>query len=322
VLTSDQIAERTERAVAAASSAGRELGLRVDEPRVLYDVFSVIVHLAPSPVVVRVPTVLPPSYSAAPETQTAQQHSELAVAGWLADHGHPVVPPSPLVPREPVRRDGFSMTFWQYVEEVPDTDPDVTHRFEMTARLHAALRDYDGTDLGFWRPFNTYIPDGLAELEQRPDLLSAADLARAQREWSLIGPLIASPEAFESAFPDAGIQPIHGDAPFHNMIATADAELWSDFELVTLGPIESDIAMAAPESVAAYGAAAEQLGLRPVDQQVLQITESAGQLAVIACLAMAPQLPMLVEAVTSAIDQWRAAPSLPEHLERADTEDR
>ncbi|MFG3719500.1 hypothetical protein ACGF8D_17025 [Streptomyces massasporeus] len=34
-------------------------GLDVGDARVLYDVFSVVVHLAPSPVVVRVPTVLP-----------------------------------------------------------------------------------------------------------------------------------------------------------------------------------------------------------------------------------------------------------------------
>ena len=51
---------RTARAVGAAAAAGRQLGLEVREPRVLYDVFSVVVHLAPSPVVVRVPTVLPP----------------------------------------------------------------------------------------------------------------------------------------------------------------------------------------------------------------------------------------------------------------------
>jgi hypothetical protein len=73
--------------VTAATAAGTELGLRVDEPRVLYDVFSVIVHLAPSPVVVRVPTVLPLSYSKSPDAQTTQQRSELAVAGWLADRG-------------------------------------------------------------------------------------------------------------------------------------------------------------------------------------------------------------------------------------------
>ncbi len=37
-------------------------------------------------------------------------------------------------------------------------------RVEQTAQLHAALRDYDG-DLGFWAPFGTYIPEGLAELQ-------------------------------------------------------------------------------------------------------------------------------------------------------------
>ena len=230
VLAPDQIAERTARAVAAATAAGRELGLRVGDPRVLYDVFSVIVHLAPAPVVARVPTVLPRSYSATPDSQTAQQRSEIAVAGWLADRGHPVVAPSPLVPREPVRREGFSMTFWQFVEEVPDAKPDVLRRCGATATLHAALREYDGSDLGFWTPFSTYIPDGLAVLENRPDLLDTADLERAQQEWASIGTVLSSRSAFESAFPDAGVQTIHGDAPFHNMIATREGELWSDFE--------------------------------------------------------------------------------------------
>ncbi|WP_264002904.1 hypothetical protein [Mycolicibacterium chitae] len=71
--------------------------------------------------VARAPTVLPPAFVASPERQAAQQRSELAVAGWLADRDHPVVAPSPLVPRKPVRHEGFSMTFWQYVEEVPRT---------------------------------------------------------------------------------------------------------------------------------------------------------------------------------------------------------
>ena len=107
MFTSDELAARTDRAVAAAAGAGRELGLTVTDPRVLYDVFSVVVHLSPAPVVVRVPTVLPRTVAADPEAQAAQQRSELAVAGWLADRGHPVVAPSPLVAREPVRRDGF-----------------------------------------------------------------------------------------------------------------------------------------------------------------------------------------------------------------------
>ena len=221
----------------------------------LNDVFSVIVHLAPAPVIARVPTVLPPSYTTSPETQTAQQRSELAVAGWLADRGYPVVPPSPLVPREPVRREGFSMTFWQFVEELPDDEPDMLRRVEQTAQLHAALRDYDG-DLGFWAPYSTYIPEGLAELQGMPDLLDPVDLQRAQREWAVLAPVMTSRAAFESAFPGVEVQPIHGDAPYANMIATPDGELWSDFELVTLGAIESDLTMVGPDGVAAYDAAA------------------------------------------------------------------
>ncbi|CAA0119740.1 Uncharacterised protein [Mycolicibacterium vanbaalenii] len=315
MLTSDQIADRTARAVAAATAAGHDFGLRVDEPRVLYDVFSVIVHLAPAPVVVRVPTVLPRSYLESPARQTAQQRSEIAVTGWLADRGHPVVAPSPLVPREPVRRHGFSMTFWDHVQEIPDAVIDPARRFEATARLHAALRGYDGHHLGFWTPFNDYIPDGLHELGQRPDLLSVADHARAQREWSLLASALASRTAFAEAFPGVGFQTIHGDAPFHNLINTADGELWSDFELVTTGPVESDLAMAGPEGVAVYNDAAARLGLRPVHEPALRVTEAAALLAAVACLGLAPQLPILVDAVKPIVDQWRAGPSIAEMIE-------
>ena len=312
MLTPEAIAARTERAVAAATAAAEELGLDVTDPRVLYEVFSVIVHLAPSPVVVRVPTVLPPSYSTAPETLTAQQRSELAVTRWLADRGHPVVPPSPLVPGEPIRRDGFSMTFWQFVEERPDNEPDMLHRIEQTAHLHAALREYPCDDLGFWAPFGAYIPEGLAELKHLAHLVDPADLQRAQQEWDVIAPVLTSRAAFESAFPGADVQPIHGDAPYANMIAIANGELWSDFELVTMGAVESDLAMVGPDGVAAYDAAAKALGLRPLDTRVLRVTEAAGRLAMVAVLAMAPTLPTLVDGVRPMIDQWRATPPITE----------
>lgn len=155
-------------------------------------------------------------------TQTAQQRAELSVAGWLADSGYPVVAPSPLVPREPVRRQGFSMTFWQYVEEVPDAEPDVVRRCEMTARLH--------------------------------------------------------------------------------------------FELVTQGPAESDLTMAGSDGIAAYNEAAARLGLRLLDERLLRVTEAAGMLGVVACLAMAPELPLLVDGVKTVLDRWRDGPSIADVL--------
>ena len=89
------------------------------------------------------------------------------------------------------------------------------------------------------------------------------------------------------------------------MIATADGELWSDFELVTLGAVESDLAMVGPEGISAYDAAADALGLRRIDDRVRRVTEAASRLAMVAALAMADELPMLVEGVKPMIDLWR-----------------
>lgn len=307
----DEIAERTERAVAAAVAAARNLGLTVEAPRVLHDVFSVIVHLAPAPVAARVPTVLPAWYGDSGAMQITQQQAELAVASWLADDGHPVVAPSPLVPRAPVQRDGFSMTFWAFVEESPEADPDLELRMAETARLHAALRNYDGAQLGFCTPFSSVAP-GLAALERSPDLIAPPDLRRARREWAVLAPVLESRPAFEAAFPAVEVQTIHGDAPYYNMVPTRHGLLWADFELVTLGTVESDLAMAGPQAVAAYNAAAGELGIGQLDQQVLAVTEAAARLASIAALSMAPQLPLLVSALAPVVDQWRGLPELTE----------
>ncbi|OFJ53726.1 phosphotransferase [Mycolicibacterium grossiae] len=311
-------ADRTARAVTAATAAGRALGLRVEDPRVLHDAFSVVVHLAPAPVVVRVPTVLPDYLHS--EAQLAQQRSELAVTEWLADGGHPVVPPSPLVPREPVRRDGFSMTFWQFVPEVGngeegdgeegDAAPDYAARIARTARLHAALRDHPGAGLGFLTATRAFVPTGLSALERRPGPLTVADLDRAQREWYVLAGPLASREAFETAFPGVSVQPIHGDAPFHNTIVTAAGELWSDFELVTTGPVEYDVTVADARAVAGYDATARQLGLRPLDARVRRVVNAAAALSAVAALSMARRLPMLTDALAPALAAWRSTPEV------------
>ncbi|MGW4129722.1 aminoglycoside phosphotransferase family protein [Amycolatopsis japonica] len=242
-----------------------------------------------------------------PETQLTDQRRELAVAGWLGEKGLPVVKPSPLAPAEPVQRDGFSMTFWELIEFVEDANLAVEHSAELVAKLHATLRDYPG-ELAFLNGLDPFIPDGLAQLEGRPDLLDAADLDRARREWEVFRPLLESEEAFAKAFPNATVQPVHGDSPGYNLIVTTEGELYSDFELVNRGPIERDLAFNGPEGIAAYNAAAVELGLREVDEDVLRTFEALGLLQVIACLSMAPELPMLVDGMKPMIDQWRATP--------------
>ncbi|MEU2541146.1 aminoglycoside phosphotransferase family protein [Streptomyces iakyrus] len=305
-MTPDQMSARTSRALAAAVGAGRDLGLDVADARVVYDVFSVVVHLAPSPVVVRVPTVLP-SYADA-GSQAARQRQELAVAGWLADQGHPVIPPSPLVPREPVLRDGFSMTFWQFVELDQSAEPDFVRQAALVADLHLALRSYPG-ELPFLSAAEPrFVTEGLAALEARPDLLEPADLDRARREWEVLEPVVASRAGFEAVFPGIELQPVHGDAPAANIVSGPDGVLYSDFELTTLGPVEWDLAALGPECETAYDEAAGRLGLRRLDQEVLRVVNAVGMSRAVACLALAPQLPLLVDALKPAVEQWRSMP--------------
>src|SRR5699024_4729282 len=110
VLTPEELAARTTVATETAFNAATDLGLLVEETRVLHDAFSLVLQLHPSPVVVRIPLVLAPGTT--PEALTLRQQRELDVADWLTREGVPAVRPSPLVPLEPVREDDFSMTFW------------------------------------------------------------------------------------------------------------------------------------------------------------------------------------------------------------------
>ncbi|NJP88683.1 phosphotransferase [Nonomuraea sp. FMUSA5-5] len=305
-LGSQQLARRTSAALDAAVGAGRELGLEVAEATVLHDLFSVVVHLAPAPVVVRVPTVL--AHGVDLDGLARRQRVELDVVRWLAGRGTPVIPPSPLVPLEPVRRDGFSMTFWQFVEEDRSREPDYEANAESVAALHAAMRGYPG-ELGFLSAAEpSFVSESLALLDGRPDLVDAADLERARREWEVLEPLVRSRAAFEDRFPGVELQPVHGDSPPANIFHGVDGNLYSDFELVTLGPVEWDLAALGPACEAAYDRGARRHGLRPLNQEVMAFVNAVGMLRVVAVLSFVPQLPVLLEYVKPAIEQWRAMP--------------
>ncbi|MFB7653711.1 MULTISPECIES: aminoglycoside phosphotransferase family protein [unclassified Streptomyces] len=306
-LTPRQQADRTSDAVEAAVAAGRGLDLTVTEPAVLHDLFSVVVHLAPSPVVARIPTVLPRPDDLAAIAR--RQQDELDVTRWLADHNTPVIAPSPLVPREPVQRDGFSMTFWPYVEEARDKEPDYVANAESVADLHAALRAYPGRRLEFLSAADPqFIADSLAVLDRHPELIGAAELDRARREWQLLEPLVRSRSAFETRFPRADLQPIHGDSPPANVFNAVDGGLFADFELVTLGPVEWDLAGLGPEHEAAYNRGARHNGTRPLDDEVLAFVNALVMLRVIATLTLVPQLPELMRYLKPTVDHWQTTP--------------
>ena len=130
----------TRRAMAAATDLAREHGLRVDDPVLLHDLFSVRVHLRPAPVVARVPT-----WVARLGGDTAGLAYELDVADYLVRDGAPVVPPSPELPPGPHHRDGFAISYWTWCPADPNRPaPTAADCAALLPDLHAALRGYPG----------------------------------------------------------------------------------------------------------------------------------------------------------------------------------
>lgn len=305
-LSSDELADRCRRAAAAALEAGRALGLPAESTTVLHDVFSVVVRLDPTPVVARIPVVLPPGYT--PQLQHARQQRELDVVAWLDAQGVPVVPPSPLVQRIPVRHDGFPMTFWELADVAADHQPYSGVAIAKSAELHAGLAGYRAP-LPFLAPFNEAGPGMFAAL-QESDLLSAADIDRARTEYAALRAELRDPTAFAARHPGVTVQAVQGDGPSHNVIRTTTGIRFSDFEDVSLGPVEWDLAMLGPEAVAEYDAAAVRLGLRPTDPQVQRLMDTARALQFISCTTLVPQLPILADGLASVIATWRASAPL------------
>jgi Phosphotransferase enzyme family len=305
-MTPDARADRTRRAAQAAADAANELGLQVERATVLHDVFSVVVHLEPEPVVARIPVVL--TAGTAPEQQAARQQRELDVVAWLDQQGVPVVPPSPRVPRAPVRRDGFPMTFWELADVAEDHEPYRGVEIPWSAELHARLAGYPDP-LPFLAPFNHGLPAMLATLDD-VDILARGEADRARAEYDSLRSALSGRAAFEAAFPGVGVQPIQGDGPSHNVIRTKSGIRFSDFEDVTCGPVEWDLAMMGPEATAGYDTAARERGLRVTDPEVQRVMDSARRLQFVGCLTLIPQLPVLADGLAEVLEEWRATPPL------------
>ncbi len=305
-VSADQLADRTQRAAQAALDAGRALGLAAERATVLHDVFSVVVHLEPTPVVARIQVVLPPGYS--PELQAARQQRELDVVNWLDARGVPVVPPSPLVPRVPVRRDGFGMTFWELADLAPDHQAYSGVAIAKSAELHAGLAGYP-TSLPFLVPFTETGPALFAALEPS-ELLTANDIDRARAQFAELSAVLGDAAAFAARHPGVIVQPLQGDGPSHNVIRTTTGIRFADFEDVCAGPVEWDLAMLGPEATAEYDDAAAALGLRRTDPHVQRLMDSARTLQFVGCAVLAPQLPVLVEGLSTVIADWRKQPAM------------
>jgi hypothetical protein len=217
-------------AVRAATEVAAEHGLVCTEPVVLSDGSNVVVHLAPTPVVARVATVTGLVRPGVADTMA----KDLALAGYLAGRGAPVVAPSTELPTGPHLRNGYPVTFWTYVANgrnhtflPPEIGP-------LLADLHAVLRDYPGEMPG--------VPP--LDVPLITEYLRAAGLdGGLVTEDDLAGMLAAAARIEVEITTTADEhQALHGDAHPGNLMFTARGPMWTDFEDAWRGPIGWDLA--------------------------------------------------------------------------------
>ncbi|GAA4808912.1 hypothetical protein GCM10023200_53340 [Actinomycetospora chlora] len=223
-------AARSRRARAAALAVAARYDLPTGDPVVLGDQFSVVLHLRPAPVVVRVPT-----WTADIRDAAAHVASDIAVGAWLHGRGVPVAPPSADVPPGPHERDGHHLSFWTWVEPDPAAGP-VAPKVQagMLRDLHDALADYPGPLPGL-EPVADDVAAGLAALARHPGVLDADGEARLRA---------AADELLPAAHrPSVPVQPLHGDVHANNLVTGRRGPVWIDFEEACRGPVGWDLGM-------------------------------------------------------------------------------
>ncbi|SFK45157.1 phosphotransferase enzyme family protein [Streptomyces pini] len=220
-------ASEARRAVAAALSIARSLGLTADEAIALNDSNKLTLRLLPCDVLAR---VAPAAHQVA--------RFEVEVAQRLAEAGRPVAALEPRVEPRVHERDGFVVTLWTYYEPVVLREVPPADYADALRRLHTGMR---GLDLP--------APHFTDRVEQARRLVADRDrtpaLADADRE--LLGDALRSLGRAIGERGGAG-QLLHGEPHPGNVLSTENGPLFIDFETCCHGPVEFDLAHA-PEEV-------------------------------------------------------------------------
>jgi hypothetical protein len=230
-------------ALAAATAAARSQGLPTGDMRVLRDLTNLLVHLAPAPVVARVPLTL--SRLRGPEWF----RGEVELAQFLERAVAPVAPLAAGVDPGPHEHGGLVVTFWAYVDHDPER-ADGAAAGRSLRELHDALAGWTGA-----------LPscDRLEEVGRLLALLEPSELVSAEELGALRG-LCAARQPFAAG------RPLHGDSHLRNILWSPQGPLWNDLENACSGPVEYDLACLSwrdqpgtAEALAAYGAHDERL---------------------------------------------------------------
>ncbi|MET7324767.1 aminoglycoside phosphotransferase family protein [Streptomyces sp. NPDC005549] len=229
--------ERTElrRAVETARTTAAELGLQVDDVRVVHNSDRVALRLLPCDVLARV----------APSGHLAEAAFEVEVARRLADVDAPVAGLDPRVDPQVQVRDAFAVSLWTYYEplgaEIAPTD-----YADAFLRHHAALRRID-VDAPHFTDRAAVALAGVDDRERSPEL---SDSDRAFLHGTL------ARLSAETGADRTRDQLLHGEPHPGNLLNTRRGPLFIDLATCCRGPVEFDLAHG-PEEVAEHYAGAD-----------------------------------------------------------------
>lgn len=209
-----------------------EYGLTGVQPRVLQDTNNTVVWLTPHPVVAKVAT--------GKQTQPSVVR-EYDVCRHLAACNAPIRRPWSDAPTRIHERTGYVVSLWEYLE---DSDDEITASAtaETLKEVHRALATYP-SPLPSFRDALAAAAEALGD-DQRMRALTKADLAMLRAGFaSLLDQLEV--HTFIN-------QPLHGEPHLGNVLSTGTGQRWIDFEAVSLGPLEWDLAFLADDAVALF----------------------------------------------------------------------
>ena len=148
---------------------------------------------------------------------------EVAVAGFLARAGAPVVAPSAEIDPGPHTHEGISLSFWDYVEET-EAPLDAVEAGRRLRVCHEVLAGYEGElePLGTLVEAERWLEELAAEgrIDKDSAVRLRSDAAETRRRIEALG---------------LPMQAVHGDAHLDNAINTAAGPLWNDWEDTCLG---------------------------------------------------------------------------------------
>jgi Ser/Thr protein kinase RdoA (MazF antagonist) len=201
----------------AALGVADDLGLVVEAPQVISEGFNLVVHLAPAPIVARVPKLFDH-----PEEARARLARDLTVSAHAADLGAPVVAPTSAVAPGPHSRAGWFVGLFDHVAHESGAVADPEAVGDSLRALHGSLATYTA-QLPAFEP-----------LDEPVRLLMQAG---ESPEAAFLRALLPSLEV-----PDGEVQALHGDASYRNVLVTRSGPRWIDLESAMRGPVEWDLA--------------------------------------------------------------------------------